>query len=685
MTDIPAPGPRRNCRICRENCVLIVCSVTSRTRVTYFHVGLSVIIVRSVDEQQQDSTEEAIAIGLADSCIRCRHLQSPYHCDSLVKTSDSVLESTSFREYLSPYVPLFHLPSNRRLYIPSCPRPQSPMSYPRGLFPLFFCPLCSPSAYLCAPTTLRCGHTVCSAHITSSVCPIPTCSTLNRPGFSATNPASSGVAVFPAPLHLDQIPSTPTSPPRVDVRINNIVQFLRQTVEDAGKAAPSDEDPSEVRLWSPHTPSGPSLRNRSRPRSPSTAFDPPLSPLSPSRSISNFDKALAAELTCEICFMLLYQPITTPCQHVRSLAFFLSTAHITYATNQTFCSKCLQRSLDHSMLCPLCREDLPGFAYFQEHPHNKILLSLRKPYVIGLSTATYSAPVLKVFEDAYQSRGAAIEAEERHSRLDTPIFVCQLSFPGMPTLLHFFEPRYRLMLRRCLEGPSPTFGMTMPPRAAPLPGHGTNAMCEFGTMLEIRSVQMLPDGRSMVETWGTHRFRILESGTLDGYMIGRVERIDDYEDDLGEWAGEHEETPVPSSSSLTPPIVIRPPTLSLLTRISAPAQRSVPSSTSNSAQRSLTTLALMTACHSFLSQLRAGTAPWVVQRLNHTYGPQPPDSDPGAFSFWMGMVLPIEEHEKAKLLAVKSARLRLRMVVGWIEQLNSNWLVQYFDMSATVS
>jgi len=388
---------------------------------------------------------------------------------------------------------------------------------------------------------------------------------------------------------------------------------------------------------------------------------------------------------------------TSPSQHRANTyaclhSFFLRPISLT--PNQTFCSKCLQRSLDHSMLCPLCREDLPGFAYFQEHPHNKILLSLRKHYVtLAHPQSAYHIllAVIKAFEHDYETRGAAIEEEERHSRLDTPIFVCQLSFPGMPTLLHFFEPRYRLMLRRCLESPSPTFGMIMPPRAAPMPGHGTNATCEYGTMLEIRSVQMLPDGRSMVETWGIHRFRVLESGTLDGYMIGRVERIDDYEDDLGEWAGEYEEAPVPSSSSLAPPIAMRPPSSTVLTRIlsTQSSSRSARSSTSNSTRRTLTTPTLMAACHSFLSQLRAGTAPWVVQRLNHTYGPQPPDSDPGAFSFWMGMVLPIEEHEKAKLLAVKSARLRLRMVVGWIEQLNSNWLVQCFrhirDHELTIS
>jgi Lon protease-like protein len=98
----------------------------------------------------------------------------------------------------------------------------------------------------------------------------------------------------------------------------------------------------------------------------------------------------------------------------------------------------------------------------------------------------------------------------------------------MPTLLHFFEPRYRLMLRRCLESPNPCFGMVMPPKDAPSlmdgdsPGGGGGN--DYGTMLEIRSVQMLADGRSMVETWGTYRFRILERGVLDGYMVGKVER-----------------------------------------------------------------------------------------------------------------------------------------------------------------
>ncbi|PKU36711.1 hypothetical protein llap_12987 [Limosa lapponica baueri] len=40
-----------------------------------------------------------------------------------------------------------------------------------------------------------------------------------------------------------------------------------------------------------------------------------------------------------------------------------------------------------------------------------------------------------------------------------PIFVCTMSFPGIPCPLHVFEPRYRLMIRRCQETGTRRFGM----------------------------------------------------------------------------------------------------------------------------------------------------------------------------------------------------------------------------------
>ena len=43
-----------------------------------------------------------------------------------------------------------------------------------------------------------------------------------------------------------------------------------------------------------------------------------------------------------------------------------------------------------------------------------------------------------------------------------PIFVCTMTFPAMTCPLHIFEPKYRLMMRRCIETNSRRFGMCTP-------------------------------------------------------------------------------------------------------------------------------------------------------------------------------------------------------------------------------
>ena len=169
---------------------------------------------------------------------------------------------------------------------------------------------------------------------------------------------------------------------------------------------------------------------------------PPRRLDAPAQSADHFEKEVLAELTCEICFNLLYQPVTSPCQHV---SFSVpSPSHRPTILLQTFCSKCLHRSLDHGNQCPLCRHDLPGFSYFRDHPFNKTIISLSMPLDSVPVTTPHAkiSSVLTAFPDAYAERGRLIEQEERHARLDTPIFVCQLSFPGLPTILHIFQPRY---------------------------------------------------------------------------------------------------------------------------------------------------------------------------------------------------------------------------------------------------
>ncbi|KAI0375682.1 hypothetical protein BV20DRAFT_959699 [Pilatotrama ljubarskyi] len=644
---------------------------------------------------------------------------------------------------------------------------------PPSLLPLLYCPLCSPPALLRAPVTLQCGHTFCAAHFTPysapstskatdaapslPSCPLPTCSSTSRPPL-CSHPPPLDVTVNKV-IGILSTPETEDVPPpsfhddsdertdsEYEVDSDSDLEYLplppqspQSPASVASRSASSPvRDPDPAGLVSRSLPPRVDTRHRSRSRSqPSPRLPPrkrrrhlhrrvsPTSRSQPHRSDhdpqARLEKELLSELTCEICFGLLWQPLTTPCQH-------------------TFCTRCLFRSLDHSQSCPLCRQKLPGYDYFQQHPCNKVILAI----------------ILRAFPEAYAERGATIEAEERDARLDTPVFVCQLSFPGMPTMLHFFEPRYRLMLRRCLDSPHPCFGMIPPPRAAPsASAGGSSTGNDYGTMLAIRNVQMLPDGRSLVETWGTWRFRIMERGTLDGYMVARIERIEDYEEELDDGAvgtenateddrsadaarsqaeesarqspsGDHsvgthlapareEEqfeaavraeledatTAAQGASSSVPgsrPGAIQAsssmgaterstsiqdrdlharPTPSTSDDKSAEAVGAIPPSPQTA--RAPTNAELMAKCHAFIDQMREGT-PWVVQHLNNNYVPMP--SDAASFSFWMALLLPIDEHEKAKLLPIRSPRLRLRLVVHWIEQLNSNWDRAYASASA---
>ena len=44
---------------------------------------------------------------------------------------------------------------------------------------------------------------------------------------------------------------------------------------------------------------------------------------------------------------------------------------------------------------------------------------------------------------------------------EVPVFVCTMAFPHMPCPLHVFEPRYRLMVRQCMESGFRQFGMVV--------------------------------------------------------------------------------------------------------------------------------------------------------------------------------------------------------------------------------
>ena len=95
--------------------------------------------------------------------------------------------------------------------------------------------------------------------------------------------------------------------------------------------------------------------------------------------------------------------------------------------------------------------------------------------------------------------------------------------------LHIFEPRYRLLTRRCIEHQRP-FGIVLIRNGTEV---GTGAEpYEVGTEAKIVAESPLPDGRSYIVTRGERRFAV-ESLIADAepYLMGRVRYLDETDGD----------------------------------------------------------------------------------------------------------------------------------------------------------
>jgi Lon protease-like protein len=355
--------------------------------------------------------------------------------------------------------------------------------------------------------------------------------------------------------------------------------------------------------------------------------------------LEHLKDATRAELECQVCYALFLDPLTTSCGH-------------------TFCRKCIGRVRDHSNLCPVCRRTLamPSGEKATQSPSNILICKL----LIGLCP---EALALRVAMDK--------EAEKHEDlELDTPIFVCTLSFPSIPTFLHIFEPRYRLMIRRALESGDRKFGMVLHnPTREPQGALGPVAYCQYGTMLEIINMQLLPDGRSVIETVGVSRFRVLKDGELDNYKVCKIERIEDMS------IGDEEELEVRETSSSPNPRIF-----SAQDHFGAPPQHLTTAKEPLRAEdiNSMPTRELFETGVAFVKKMRDQSAPWLHHRVFQAYGECP--TDPALFPWWLASVLPIADGEKYKLLPTASVRERLKMCVGWISGIESQrWYVDAFS------
>jgi Lon protease-like protein len=138
-------------------------------------------------------------------------------------------------------------------------------------------------------------------------------------------------------------------------------------------------------------------------------------------------------------------------------------------------------------------------------------------------------------------------------------------FPSMLLPLRVFEPRYREMMRVCLDGDG-RFGVVMIERGSEVGGGDTRA--SIGTAASIVQAQELPDGQWRLLALGTSRFRVDEwlpddpfpqarvaswcDGPIDDGLTDVVARIERRFRTAVALAGELDEWSVPATMELDP-------------------------------------------------------------------------------------------------------------------------------------
>lgn len=277
------------------------------------------------------------------------------------------------------------------------------------------------------------------------------------------------------------------------------------------------------------------------------------------------------DFDCTLCLKLLYEPITTPCGH-------------------SFCRSCLFQSMDRGNKCPLCRTVL-----------------FISPRTCAISV-TLNNIIQKNFPEEYAER---ITEHESLTNLGVdliPLFVMDVVIPCQRFPLHIFEPRYRLMVRRIMEG-NHRMGMVITDST-------TGSIADFGCEVEITECEPLPDGRFYLEIESRRRFRIIRSWDQDGYRVAEVDWVND----------------IPPEG----------------TRERAELQES----TNNAAE----------FAQSWIRRQReaARQDPRRLEKLLNFEAMKPTPQDPERFSFWLATLSNRRPHEKLELLRIRDTRERIK-------------------------
>lgn len=278
------------------------------------------------------------------------------------------------------------------------------------------------------------------------------------------------------------------------------------------------------------------------------------------------------DFDCTLCLKLLYDPVTTPCGH-------------------SFCRSCLFQSMDRGNKCPLCRTVL-----------------FISPRTCSTSV-TLKSIIEKNFPVEYAERKTEHESLTNFGVDLMPLFVMDVVIPCQKFPLHIFEPRYRLMVRRIMEG-NHRMGMVIVDST-------TTELADLACEVEITECEPLPDGRFYLEIESRRRFRIIQSWNQDGYRVAEIEWVQD----------------------------IYPPE-------GSEERAELQQMTNNAAEYARSWLTN--------AKVAARFDPRKFEKINNLESMMPTTQDPERFSFWLATLTNRRPDERLELLRIRDTRERMR-------------------------
>ncbi|KAI8812379.1 PUA-like domain-containing protein [Cladochytrium replicatum] len=323
-----------------------------------------------------------------------------------------------------------------------------------------------------------------------------------------------------------------------------------------------------------------------------------------------------SDFECNMCYYCFMDPVGLPCGH-------------------TWCRRCLSMAHD-AKKCPLCRTALPSYKWIQNRPSHRAITAMMTSGPLDLREA-YAGRIAGTNPQPSTAPNATADDIPANESLETiPIFVCSLVLPGTNTSFHIFEPRYRVMVDRCMQG-SRRIGIA-PPRRGP-PGHDYP---EYGTVCTVEVAAPIHDAsedeadtyglpRYYIAVKGSYRFKAIERGVSEeGYCWAKIERVDDDDPEDDEDDEEHDDDNEDSIGAMSARV------------------------------------------RKFVGEL--------VSRLPYENTPTPP-TDPGDLTFWAARFIPSNDGTKYQLMQSTSVAKRLRTVCGWIDSMETSafrqWLAHF--------